>query len=73
MFCPNCGYENNDDEMYCQNCGVLLPKNRQVHKAEVINGSENNQNQDEGAKDDLFCCCCIFVLIAGVVCVLLSF
>ena len=24
MFCKNCGYENDDDALYCENCGANL-------------------------------------------------
>ncbi len=25
MFCPNCGYQNADEDRFCQNCGAALP------------------------------------------------
>ena len=24
MFCPNCGYENDDDSLFCEKCGAAM-------------------------------------------------
>ena len=24
MFCPNCGYENDDDSLFCEKCGAAI-------------------------------------------------
>lgn len=62
MFCPKCGFKNNDGAEYCQGCGVKLPNERVVHKAEVINGTTNEHQRVETAKSSNDWCCCFVVL-----------
>lgn len=32
MFCPNCGYENDDDSLFCEKCGAAF-NNRHKHRS----------------------------------------
>ncbi len=36
MFCPNCGYENPDDSMFCEKCGTAL-NNHQNQPNQTMN------------------------------------
>ncbi len=45
MFCPNCGYENPDDSMFCEKCGTAL-NNHQNQPNQTMNNGGSTKRPD---------------------------
>lgn len=81
VFCPNCGYENNDSAKFCKNCGNSLKAKRPIKDDYVATGhdptarvdnsgfnSSNNNNEKSDNKNLIIICLTVVicaVLIAG--------
>ena len=45
MFCPNCGYENDDDSLFCEKCGAAL-NSRQNLQYQTMNTGGSTKRPD---------------------------
>ena len=45
MFCPNCGYQNADDDRFCQNCGAALPDTGRFQSAQTETAQQTTGQQ----------------------------
>lgn len=51
MFCPNCGYENNDENQFCMKCGKSLTEEENILKSEISDHSETDIKSDEKSSE----------------------
>lgn len=52
MFCPNCGYENGEDALFCENCGVNLAeavRQSEAEKTVILGAGKDIQDNNESA------------------------
>ncbi len=53
MYCVNCGFETNDDDVYCGNCGEKIVRKEEL---EVVDGQifSESPKQKEDELNDAF-------------------
>ncbi len=51
MFCPNCGYQNADDDRFCQNCGTALPDTGRPQSAQAETAQQQTMGQQTAQQD----------------------
>ena len=49
MFCPNCGYENDDDSLFCEKCGTAF-NNHQNQPNQTMNTGGSTKRPDSPKK-----------------------
>lgn len=47
VFCGKCGFENNNNARYCQECGYTLINNSDVNKTSEVSDLSNHFQSDE--------------------------
>lgn len=48
MYCPKCGFQNVNGELYCKNCGNILEENQNINQQ--INNIQQNQTENVSNK-----------------------